>query len=810
MLSLIGPCGASAAVDFNRQIRPILSANCFKCHGIDENARKSKLRLDVRSTAIGPAKSGKFAVVPGKPQESELVRRIFSTDPDVVMPPASTKVTLSGNQKASLRQWIAEGAAYQVHWAFVAPRQAPIPAVKQAGWPRNPIDNFILTRLEAEGLTPSPEADKYVLVRRVYLDLIGLPPTPAEADAFVNDSSSDAYEKLVDRLLASPRYGERWARRWLDLARYADTNGFEKDRVRSIWPYRDWVINALNADMPFDQFTIKQLAGDMLPNATLEDRIATGFHRNTMLNEEGGIDPLEYRFRSAVDRTSTTGTTWLGLTVGCAQCHTHKFDPITQTDYYRLMAILNNADEPELTVTTPAIVARRDEIEVKIAKLTAELPEKFPSGAPANWETPIATATAAGSDAHRNGDGSWSFNGPSPERDAYSFTFDTNSDSVDRVRVEALVDGNTGPGRTPHGNFVLSQLTATVAPMETPDRATPVHFVRAEADVSQDQFPVEAAIDGNGESGWAVDTGVRPIGQHVATVYLDKPVRFDHGAKWTITLQQQFGQRHTLARVRISLGSPDSATNPVNNRPALDRAYASWLERESAKAVHWTVLRPNQMRSTTPFLTLEKDGSILAGGDISKSDTYDLRFHDVPRGITAVRLEVLPDDSLPSRGPGMVYYEGTAGDFFLSEFSLTADGAARKFVKANQSFAAGSFIAANAIDGDPQTGWSIGGAQGKANAAVFSLAQPLTDANELSVKMLFERYFAAALGHFRISVTSDPKAADSVAMPADVEDALATDPDARTGSQRDLMFQQFLSVTPELAAARREIEQLRA
>jgi hypothetical protein len=796
-------------VDFNRDIRPVLSANCLKCHGIDENARKSKLRLDSRQTAIGPAKSGKTAIVPGHPESSELVRRVFSNDPDEVMPPSSTKVTLSDAQKSLLRQWISEGAAYKVHWAFVAPVQAPVPAVARAGWARNPIDHFIQARLEADGLEPSPEADKYTLIRRVYLDLIGLPPTPAEADAFAHDPSPDAYEKLVDRLLANPHYGERWARRWLDLARYADTNGFEKDRVRSIWPYRDWVINALNADMPFDQFTIKQLAGDMLPNATSEDRIATGFHRNTMLNEEGGIDPLEYRFRAAIDRTNTTGTAWLGLTVRCAQCHTHKFDPITQTEYYRLMAIVNNADEPELSVPDPQVAARRAEIETKIARLTTELPDKFRDDAPTNWETPIAMVKTEGSDAQRMDDGSWRFVGPSPERDTYTFTFDTTFDNVDRVRLETMLDGNTGPGRTPHGNFVLSQITATVAPIEATDQTRPVHLIRAEADVAQSGFPVEAAIDGTAESGWALDTGVRPIGAHTATFYLDKPVRLGRGAQWVIKLHQQYGQHHTIARLRLSLGSAH-ASKPGDHRAALDRAFAVWVDHESAKAVRWTALRPDQMHSTTPFLTLQPDGSILAGGDISKSDTYELTFRDVPKGITAVRLEVLPDANLPHGGPGMVYYEGTFGDFFLSEINLAADGKAAKFAKASESFAAGKFVAANAIDGDPQTGWSVGGAQGKANLAIFSLAEPIAEANELSLKMLFERYFAAPLGHFRISVSTEPRAADSSTLPADVEEVLATPADSRTAAQHDLLFTQFLTVAPELAEGRKEIEQLRA
>ena len=346
-----------AAVDFNDQVRPILSRHCFKCHGPDDKGRKAKLRLDQADEAQKPASSGERPIVPGKPDESELVRRIFADDEDERMPPPSANSKLSEKERQVLKQWVADGAKYEAHWAFREPVRPSPPSVKNATWPRNAIDAFILGRLDQEELTPSSEADRATLLRRVSLDLIGLPPSPEEVDAFVADRSPDAYVKQVDRLLASPHYGERWARRWLDLARYADTNGYEKDRGRSIWPYRDWVIKALNGNMPFDQFTIEQLAGDMLPGAGIAQKVATGFHRNTMLNEEGGIDPLEFRFYAMTDRVATTGTTWLGLTIGCAQCHTHKFDPIPHRDYYQFMALLNNADEPEIAVPTATSAA---------------------------------------------------------------------------------------------------------------------------------------------------------------------------------------------------------------------------------------------------------------------------------------------------------------------------------------------------------------------------------------------------------------------------------------------------------------------
>src|SRR5579884_1672560 len=381
LLGTASPLLAAGGEDtFNSKVRPILARHCFKCHGPDEKARKAKLRLDQRDAALHGGRSKQPALVPGHPEKSELIRRIFAEDESEIMPPPQTKNPLSEEDKQILKRWIADGAEYRQHWAFVPPQQAPLPKVKQTSWPRNPIDYFILARLEAEGLKPAPEADRYTLARRLYLDLIGLPPTPEEAEAFVNDKSPDAYEKLVDHLLASPHYGERWARRWLDLARYADTNGYEKDRPRSIWPYRDWVINALNADMPFDEFTIEQLAGDLLPHATEDQKIATGFHRNTMLNEEGGIDPLEYRFYAVVDRVAVTGTTWLGLTLGCAQCHTHKYDPIPQREYYQVMAFLNNADEPTVEVPTPDLAARRAAVEKRAAAREADLANRFPPG----------------------------------------------------------------------------------------------------------------------------------------------------------------------------------------------------------------------------------------------------------------------------------------------------------------------------------------------------------------------------------------------------------------------------------------------
>jgi hypothetical protein len=367
---------APPSVDFNRDIRPILAENCFYCHGQDANKLQADLRLDVRESAIKAA-----AIVPGDPRGSELVERIRSNDPAQLMPPPKSNRRLTDEQKALLERWIAEGAVYANHWAFVAPRRSPEPAVKLSEWVRNPIDRFVLARLEAEGLPPSAEADRRTLIKRLSIDLVGLPPTPDEVDAFVADTSPNAYEKLVDRLLASPHHGERMALGWLDAARYADSNGFQQDGDTWQWIWRDWVVRAINADLPFDQFTIWQLAGDLLPDATIDQKIASAFNRNHLLNGEGGAIAEEQRFVNLFDRVDTTATTWLGLTMACAQCHDHKYDPITQRDYYGLLDAFNRVPEngtpqyfsARIRVAAPFIELPTEKNKARIAELEAQI-----------------------------------------------------------------------------------------------------------------------------------------------------------------------------------------------------------------------------------------------------------------------------------------------------------------------------------------------------------------------------------------------------------------------------------------------------
>lgn len=382
------PAGAVGAVeppvDFNRQIRPLLTNQCFRCHGPDETKVEAGLRLDSHERAVAKLDSGHAAIVPGKPEESALIARITSADDDERMPPKDAGIKLEPAQVELLKRWIAEGANYSQHWSFVPPVAAAAPTgLSNPAWVRNPIDAFVMQRLDREKLSPSPEANRYTLIRRLSLDLTGLPPTIEEVDQFVNDTDPRAYENLVDRLLKSSAYGERWARVWLDLARFADSAGYAQDPPRTIWRYRDWVIDALNANMPFDQFTIEQLAGDMLPNATESQIIATAFHRNTMTNSEGGTDDEEFRTAAIVDRVNTTMEVWMGLTMGCAQCHNHKYDPISQEDYYRFFAILNNTEDadrgdesPTLVTLSAAEVERKETLAKQAAELEAAIAEK--------------------------------------------------------------------------------------------------------------------------------------------------------------------------------------------------------------------------------------------------------------------------------------------------------------------------------------------------------------------------------------------------------------------------------------------------
>jgi Protein of unknown function (DUF1553)/Protein of unknown function (DUF1549)/Planctomycete cytochrome C len=576
-----------SAKTYNGDVRPILSRNCFACHGPDESTREADLRLDV----------------PGEADLDAVIDRITSDDPDIQMPPPSANKPFTSEQAAVLKQWIEEGAKYESHWSFVPPIKPAVPS------DQNAIDFFIDQRLGSLKLKSSPKADPFTLIRRVYLDLIGLPPTIEEADAFAADPSEEAYAAVVDRLLESPQYGERWARRWLDLARYADTNGYEKDRDRNIWPYRDWVIRMLNQDLPFDQFTIEQIAGDMLPGATADQIVATGFHRNTMLNEEGGVDPLEFRFHAMTDRVATTGATWLGLTTGCCQCHTHKYDPITHHDYYGMMAYLNNTDEPDYFIETEELRKERAEKLAEAQRLLDDLPKHWPvkeskdktdgdqSGdamraAFENWRRdqlakhmpwrtikPTAKSTN-GPFLIEESDGVLFALGDITKHDVYTLQFNASESPIHSIRLEAFADARLpggGPGLTymegPKGDFYLTEMEIE----DADGKRIPIVF--GEASFSKNAFGnsevgAEKTFDGDIQTGWSV--AKREAEDHVAVFQLGEAIP----AGKSFSIRMHFGRHYpsSLGKFRISVS--DSPNQP--SASVLTQEQFAALESENA------------------------------------------------------------------------------------------------------------------------------------------------------------------------------------------------------------------------------------
>lgn len=628
-------------ISFNRKVRPILAAKCFSCHGPDEETREADLRLDSREAAVDQAAFNLDNLA-----DSAVLNRIFSTDPDEQMPPPDSGEVLSDNEKQLLKDWILEGAIYEKHWAFVKPVRPAVPDAKRLiskydlesvieknQWTGNPIDAFVLRKMFEAKKAPNISADKYSLIRRVYLDLIGLPPTSDQADAFVKDQSADAYEKVVDQLLRSDAYGERWARVWLDLARYADTNGYEKDRPRTIWPYRDWVIKAINADMPFDQFSIEQLAGDMLPHATEDQKIATGFHRNTMLNEEGGIDPLEYRFYAMVDRVATTGTIWMGMSIGCAQCHTHKYDPILHTDYYSMMAMLNNADEPDFPILTDAQSAKQKTIEREIKKIENQLARQFHVAdetkekqrkeAPTQrfeswleserktavaWEivTPIKRRTNS-PNLYLQPDGSMFASGDFTKRDTYDLSYDLSvyKKPITAIRLEVLPDARLpagGPGNAYYegrkGDFFLSELI-----LKAREKKIPVSEIKSsfgKISIGSGSADAKNVLDGDGSTGWSTSGKEGTANQLV--LRLEQP-----SAEKLLTIQMIF-ERHfvaSLGRFRISFTTDNFAEKPfaISKLPAdiesLIAKTAPLIKRERETLVKYFL-------SITPLLKTEQ------------------------------------------------------------------------------------------------------------------------------------------------------------------------------------------------------------
>ncbi len=622
-LGLAGPTSAAESaqarpVDFNREIRPILSAHCFACHGPDAAERKAELRLDTKAGALADL-GGHFALAPGKADESELVRRISSSDPNEVMPPATSGKKLTADQIALLRRWVVEGAPWQGHWAYVKAARPAVPPASAAPDAATPIDRFVRAKLTELKLAPSPEADRGTLIRRLSFDLTGLPPAPRDVDAFQRDETPQAYENLVNRMLASPHYGERMAMYWLDLVRFADTNGFHGDNHRDISLYRDYVIGSFNENKPFDRFTLEQLAGDLVSDVSRETKVASGYNHLLMTTREGGAQPKEYLAKYAADRVRNASSLWLGATMGCAECHDHKFDPFLTKDFYSFAAFF--ADIKEVAVGVQEQVMLPDEhqttklaqFDEQIAAIRQALETATPEleSGQSQWEAtvqsqaaewkplkPSGAVAASGASFTIAEDGSTLVGGTTAASDIYTIVAPVSLSGLSAVRLEVLSHNSLpgkGPGRAANGNFVLSEIRCTLAPMLNPAAARPLVFQEASADFAQEGLAVSAAIDGNPATGWAV---APKTGQEHVAVFEVQGAPPAADAILTFELVQAHGDAHNLGRFRISA---TNSPQPVRARQGVPKDVLEILavggasrtdKQKQALAAHYRSIAP--------------------------------------------------------------------------------------------------------------------------------------------------------------------------------------------------------------------------
>jgi hypothetical protein len=589
-LALAHEVTAQDKVDFDRDVRPILSNTCFTCHGPDSSKRQADLRFDVEASVFAD-RDGSPILVRGKPGESELLKRILTDDEDLVMPPPDQTQQLSKQDKEILKAWVEQGASWRGHWSFEPVRRPAELTVKNKAWPKNSIDFFVLKRLEEEGLSPSEIAAKHTLLRRISLDLTGLPPTIEELDAFLQDGSPKAYEKAVDRLLDSPRFGEHFALSWLDAARYADTNGYQQDRTRTLWPWRDWVIRALNSNMPFDQFTIEQIAGDHLENPTQDQLVATGFHRNHMLNGEGGRIAEESRVEYVIDRVETTGAVWLGLTIGCGRCHDHKYDPVSQREFYNLYSYFNSVDErgnvdaggnanPVMSVPTKEQTVRKMELNAQVGDLQKEL-TAIQKKSQAGWEKELLAEITSGKEKEYwltlepgslkseqgqtltvEDDGVTILaSGKNPNTDTLFVTLKTDAKNVTALRLKAVPYEkftNGGFARSDSGNFVLTEFRVD-AKSTGEDAASQAKFASAQASFEQGGWPVKNAFDGKPNTGWAVHNPSNMRIPRQAMFVFEKPITGGEGTELRLELRHDSPHPfHNLSRFRVAITTEKS------------------------------------------------------------------------------------------------------------------------------------------------------------------------------------------------------------------------------------------------------------
>jgi mono/diheme cytochrome c family protein len=631
--------------EFNRDIRPILSENCYACHGPDQKKLKAGLRLDKGDLALKELKSGNKAIVPFKPGESTLVERIKASDPDDHMPPADSGKSLTTKQIGLLEAWIKNGAEFQAHWAYRKPVRKEPPAVQDPSI-RNDIDRFIVSGLQEEGLAPSREADKVTLLRRLSFDLRGLPPSPEELKSFLEDNSPDAYEKRVDQFLASPQYGERMAMYWLDLVRYADTDGYHGDQHRNVYPYRDYVINAFNNNKPFDQFTIEQLAGDLLPEAGREQKIASGYNRLLMTTREGGAQAKEYMAKYAADRVRNVSTVWMASTMGCSECHDHKFDPFSTKDFYSMAAFFSDVEEvavgeqPETPVPTESQQKELKKLQAAKAALDAELfadkPEWKESQAAweassLNWRAlaPESASAEAGSTFSLEDDNSV-FVLSTAAKDVYSVSIPVEARNITGIRLEILADARlpkSGPGKAFNGNFVLNEL-------ELWQDGKKAEFARATATHSQNGFPIANVIDNRADTGWAIldQTGR----DNEAALELKEPVSATSEKPLVFKLRFNYGTEHNLGKFRFSY---TTSPKPIEVLPPEIRSILA--KKSSERSAEEAGKLRRHYRNTSPEFAALREKAVQAQQQIASLES------SFPRTLITVSTTPRPMRILP-------------------------------------------------------------------------------------------------------------------------------------------------------------------
>lgn len=789
---------APRRIDFNRDIRPVLAENCLACHGPDKAKRKAGLRLDQRESATAPLESGEHAVVPGDPTKSSLLKLITSTDDAERMPPKKSGKRLTPDQVRLLRDWIADGAEFKLHWAYLPPENPPLPAVTNTHWPRNEIDRFILARLEKEGLQPSAEAAKETLIRRATLDLTGLPPTVEEIDAFLADKESNDFEKVVDRLLASPAYGEKMAIHWLDLARYADSDGYHADTARSMWQYRDYVIRAFNANKPFDQFTVEQLAGDLLPNPTLDQRIATAFNRNGMSSTEGGADPEEYMNKYVTDRVNTFGTVFLGSSTACTECHDHKYDPFTQREYYQLYDFFNRIPErgldsdpapPFIKVPVPEQAAQWTQLTNAISGLEKQRrarldqPDDTTTRHQWAWEdrlqqpihsgwtllTPSSVTASSGASLRTLGDLSVLAGGTNAPRDVYEIATTTDLNSVTAFRLEAMPHDSLplqGPGRGTQGGFVLTGFEVE-AESARPDREPAVDEIEwgawsalgpfqaaspkevfEKAFINESEPDLAATYDGNrlrwtAKTEWA-DGSAHPLSGENQVTYLHR----------TITVKQ-------ARYVHLLLGS--------------DGGIQAWLN--GARVQDGAILRRAAPAPDTVLVLLQPGVNRLLLKVHAGTGTYGFHFGRPKEPVTRYRVEF-----------------------------------DKAFADANSK----DLPAQAALDDKPETGWGIDGKDETLRSdrqVILTARRSIVFAAgaRLTVRLKFESGTPQqVLGRFRLATSAAGGWGEFTSLPAEIQSALFVPPGRLKAPQKTTLTEYYRDhFVPELKALNAKLAETR-